>query len=294
MVSLIELKSDYLKDLIVKDEISEFVKFLFEYDLKIEQVHSPNNVPDIKKQTILSLINNDSLNFKSFYSAFERRNPDNQTNWIYDNVFLFLLICAVKKFSLEVFWLKKVLLIPTNLGQDESSKIRTTFINILNGNYDSPDNIGSIVVVFLHITGISDLKQVHSNNTYQSLNQKLFPFSNIDFLNIIGLKAIDIIILKKDLSNPEVTKKLESFHGKFLQRTEKTAKWIVNILLLSTVCLAIYFFYKYNNASEDNKKWFDLSFSVLSFAGTSLMTVFDNRKKLIEWIMIRLRSLWGY
>ena len=284
----IEQKSNYLQ----KFEDGNDFCFLREF-LQKGEVFPTEDESSFVHKLLFALSSNDVSPALEIVKDYAAKNPTSDSPFIYKDLLLFLFICVTQKFKLEQDWLLK--LVNQRKSSEEEKKIITkTFENLLRNNLESKDNYFEIVIVYKDILGISEERESILNETYEKLSKKQFPYYESDFLNLIAIKAIDLIVLSKGITTYKDYEKLLVFSEKFDTRTEQIAKGIFYLTILIIFIPLIYITYKLFYGTPPEADWADKVFTVTAFIVTILTILGFSTRKNIEIILQNIiKKLFG-
>lgn len=235
MVS-IEYRYSYLQSIENNDLLKLFQTFL---NLKIWSgpfQSELNEMNQICFNCVKAIINNSQLEFNNTYNIISKKLPNKNSNspFVHNDYLIFTLIVGIVKFKLDKIWIGQVLNVRAN------NDITKTFQNLINGDYNSKQNIYAIVVCLLNITKSTEINIETLNNAYVQIanNIKIFDTKS-DFIKLCSLTTYDLIILSRtpiDSSNYETLKKFEKT---FFSRTKMLSYLVYNLLLIG-LFLVIY------------------------------------------------------
>ena len=210
-------------------------------------------------------INNDSQAFQKLYIEYTRKKPSSESLWINDDFLIFILLLGIVRYNIERNWIKEALTYRVTQKTDQLS-INKSFVNILNDNYQSKDNLHEIIIVFQFLLN-QPLSVEHFNPVYEKIssNHHLFESQN-DFLICITLKVYDIIILSKNISNADEISMLRAFHLTFYKRALIISKVLYFLLLSLIIILVLIYWNQYNELLNGASILFGLfGFGLLTF-----------------------------
>lgn len=277
---LIEERSSYLQKFEEGNDFCFLREFLFH-----KRVENLNRESSVVHKSLCAIASNDSSPIKDVLDDFSAKSPTAESQYIYKDLMIFLFICVTKKFGLDQSWLLKFVE-QRDSSEEEKDSITRTFQNLLKDNLESKDNYFEIVIVYKNILGITEESEVVLNQTYENLSKKSFPFYESEFLNLIAIKAIDLVILTKGVTTFRPYIKLKFFAERF----DKRAKQISTALFLLTLTLIFfiqgYIAYRYIWGDESQSKFMEKILTVFSYA--IIGTVGFSSKKRIESFLQKL------
>ncbi len=230
-----------------------------------------------------SLSNNDEQMFKEFYNDYSRKKPSSDSLWINDDFLIFLLILGIVRYKIDRNWIKESIGVRVT-QKPEYQSISKTFYNILENNFHSNDNLYEIVIVFQYLLNIP-MSVEYFDDLYIriSRNNNLFSSKN-EFLICLSIKAIDIIIISKELPNNTEIARMREFIKIFSEKVMIISKVICYIILSLVIVLIFVFWSNY-------KDIFNLVSIILSIVGVSFMVLL---KKIQNIINKYLLFVFGY
>ena len=239
---------------------------------------------------ILSIVvANDKTRFLALYDVLSQRKPSRETEWIYNDYFIFSVLCAVKKFDLSPIWLREILTLRDTVTDEEKRNISFTFKNILAGNVNIRGDYHQVSIVYQYITKQEEYDEIRINKMFSHLWRSEFPFFDSTFLNLVSLKAVEIAFKCKLLVDPDKLNASNKFTHQFLQRTAKIANLTASILYLLIIALLIIATLYYSE-----NKYIKGLLTVIALFGVGLSSYNGLKKKLAQYLTIKLRSLLGY
>ncbi len=282
MVSIVE-RSSYLTELRKNSKVDCLFNFLF--------ANSPNEYSnDNFSQIIKCLEQNDKVKFNQIYKELNSREPSNHLPYVHDDFLLFSLILGGKKFGIDLSWVKRTLSVRSTTDV-EGNLITISLKNIIDNNYKSQDNNFGIILSFEAILNQKYISWQERKLFYQEIIRKKLPFYSSELLNLLALKAYDIVILEGDESRESKYNMLSSFETSFLNRVDflsKALHWILNSLLISVL---LYFYVtkpSFNSLLRDNS----VVVSILGLGGIVAQVIFNN--KVSNGFRYFLFWIWGY
>lgn len=235
-----------------------------------------------------ALRSGNSGDFMDLYSDFSRREPDERTPYTRDDYLLFVLICCVEKFSADKTWLRKVL--DCRLcSQDECTQTIETFKAILRGDIQNMSNITAIVVLIQDILKRPLPNNDLTKNMYVSYMKVEFPIYKSDFLNLIALRAVDILISEADITGDGKNAGLKKFEIAFLKRTEYLANIFYYVAMAIVFGIAVYLYIRY----KDQMDTLNTLIGFLGLVGLSLPAVLK-KEFIVDHSQKVIRKIFGY
>lgn len=278
MVSLI--RSEYLSKINDNWKIKTFHEFVNEKNIELNSIATDNSIDDIFLSFVKSVANSNLSVFRIKYLEFSKRKPSEESPWLFDDFLLFVIIIGIIKFKIDKSWILEVVEKRSSKNA-EFNQINTTFLNLLNENYNSKDNLFEMIYVFQEVINFPINPIEEFNLLYERLvSDSSFLDTRNDFLKIIRLRAIDIIILKKELPNSQEVTNLKLFKNIFTKRVNFISK-IINVLLVTSLILWIYYF---QSESKSNQDFINTISTISGILGLGLL-VFMN------WVSSQIKRL---
>ncbi len=286
MVSL-EHNSSYRQKLTQKPIVNAFVEFIEGREI------SPANFSQLDKvlfNLMVACRANDKESFENQYSDLSRREPSPTAPYAYNDFLIFVLICGTEKFGLTQDWISQVLDV-RSCSDDECKLTTLTLKNLLSKNYSSTNNDLPTVITFQNILEIPLLENELLNSTYSDIVQNSFPRFNSDFLNLVILRAFDVIVLRKEILGRGEVSELKEFEKKFNLRVTSISNFLHWIIVGGIYFLIIYSYF-INQPFQDLVKPHLGLFNALGGGGLVVMFFFS--KRLTTFNERLIKRFWGY
>lgn len=291
MVSL-EQRGEYLKGILVNEKFLIFYNFLVSNGTSVigESMPTSDVIDDSFRDILMTICNSNGQDFQKHFSQYSSRMPSPTSPFVNDDFLLFSLIIGVKKFGLSQDWVEKVLQARKCTSPDCSQTL-TTFKNILLQNYNSLDNHLGIILVAQNILNSELLLPANKAKLYTGITSSIFPSKRSDFLNIVELRAYDLLINEQLLGS-------DSEYQTYKQITQKSELRIVQIsnVFFYLICaflslIVVWLYFKYENFKEMIQN-FEAIFGFLGLPGIIIMLF--NKEKIVNYFRIKLtKFLWG-
>lgn len=286
MVSL-ERYSSYRQKLIHKPIVNAFVEFI---EGKVISSGKFTQLDEFLYKLIVAFSTSDKTTFEQQYNELSRREPSPSAPYAYNDFLIYVLICGTEKFDLSKDWIGKVLEV-RRCSDDECKLITLTFKNLLSKNYLSTNNHLPTVITFQNILEIPLLENDLLNSTYSDIAQSPFPKFNSDFLNLVILRAFDVIILRKDILGRGEVSQLKEFERNFNSKVTSISKFLHWINVVAIYFLIIYFYFVNQSFQNLIKPHLGL-FNALGGGGIIVMLFFS--KRLTKFNERIIKEFWGY
>jgi hypothetical protein len=295
MVSLIS-RSELVAQLELDEYTKTLVDFLLGKNLSRNNDTPTNNANEISKIALYALQKNEQRLFSNLYEDVIRRKPKPESEWVHNDILLFALTLGARKFKLNKNWLEEVLKIRLEHSQNDSKLVAQTYIDITKDNLESTNNYQPLMIVMKYFLDIPLGDLDYTNSAYIKLTQQDFPYSKVTFLNLICLKALDVIILSKGLADLEHQKTVDKFIFQFEKRITQVATmfWLILVILVSS--LSIRFLIFYISISPEEAEKINRILTILPFLGFGglIIPAFGYKKKIIDFFKRPFFKYYGY
>ena len=207
------------------NRINESPKLMAFHDLLLEKNIPANSDCKIQEAdelffgVIYSIQKNDKAAFERFYNKKSKSNPskDSASPFVNDDFLIFCLIIGITKFDIDKGWIKNI------VSLRNKNAFTITFDNILSQNYLSTNNLPEIILIFFYFYKQTLITNDLLNRSYNSITENLNLFeSRSDFHIICSIRAFDLIITQKQVSDSEEYKILKDFDFIFLKRIKNS------------------------------------------------------------------------
>lgn len=279
MVSLKD-RNDYLGRIKQSEKAHLFYDFLFlESILKTNDgvVEEPSD--KLFFEFLLSLQTNNGELFNKNYLEISKRKPSPESPFVNDDFLTFCLILGVKRFNIDSTWVQSVINCRTSQNEETNETIQT-YKNILKDNYKSKDNNFGIIIVFQNVLLKEFLSGIEKSEFYNKTIKLDYPMYKSDFLNLISLKAFDLVLGEQIISASSNTNIMTDKLSKFSRRVKS-----ISIGIYSTIYVLIFaavIWASTNDKIGNLIQNAEAIFGFLGFAG--ILGNFFQRKKVINFI----------
>jgi len=280
---MIVQRVSYISNLRANEKIDLFHSLLF--GSKSNEAEGGNF-----EKLINSIQNSDQDSFKEIHAQFAAREPSIDSPFINDNYLLFLLIFGAKKFECNLTWISKVLELRSTTN-DDSKQISKTFKNIIADNFTSKSNDFGIIMTYEYLIDKKIITWQERQYFYQELVKRPFPFYSDDLLNLMSLKAYDIVILEGDEQRESKYNTLLDFESKFIKLVSSYSivlQVFVNVVLIGAVIYLRNTFPWFKAQLKDNLIYLAL------FGGGAIIGQFLTKSRLRNIFKVILYKIWGY
>lgn len=294
MVSLADRQ--YLQQLDSDLYTRSLIAFLFDKSVSAASHKNGNTADDVAISALHSVQRNDPESFDGSYGEIKRRKPKRDSDWIHNDLLLFALTAGVAKFDREPEWLLNVLQLRMENTDEEKRLITQTLLDAVNGNFESIDNSKPLMVVIKHFLSLSLGSEEYVNSTYRELAESSFPHYDSVLLNIVCLRAIDLIVFHKKLGSMKWYQATDAFLDSFVKRVRQLS-WSLWLLTFAVVGLAtLYFWYYYLGSISGTRDNIEAILRLLPSLGvTSLLApLLTFRKQIIGWFEACLLRFFRY
>lgn len=273
------------------NRINESPKLMAFHDLLLEKNIPANSDCKIQEAdelffgVIYSIQKNDKAAFERFYNKKSKSNPskDSASPFVNDDFLIFCLIIGITKFDIDKGWIKNI------VSLRNKNAFTITFDNILSQNYLSTNNLPEIILIFFYFYKQTLITNDLLNRSYNSITENLNLFeSRSDFHIICSIRAFDLIITQKQVSDSEEYKILKDFDFIFLKRIKIVAWFIQTFCIIILMYLSI----ELISINPKTKVFIDEMGSVLKIFGiiglSQLGNIFPYLKRKIYELTLRL------
>ncbi len=196
MVSLAD-RSQYLQQFGSDPYAGAFIDFLMGSNVAADESSTGETANDLSVMALRAIQANDRETFDDAYTKISGRQPRPDSDWLYNDLLLFALTVGGVKFGLDADWLRNALRIRVENAEGESQLIAQTLLDAVNGNFESTNNHGPLLIVIKYLLNISLGSSQQVNSIYRQLTEGSFPPYESSFLNTISLRAADTIVISK-------------------------------------------------------------------------------------------------
>jgi hypothetical protein len=210
---------------------------------------------------------------------------------------LLALAIGVVKFGSDASWLSNALRTRVQNTEGESQLIARTLLDAVNGNFDSTNNHGPLLIVVKHILDMPLGSPQHVNSTYRQLTESPFPPHESSFLNLVSLRAVDAIVLSKELGDLEQHLAIDRFLASFDVRIEQIAYVLWVVLIVAVTAATAYFGYLYLNVPKQERGPFETFLTLLpllGLPGAGVLGLFWKRRQIKAWVKRRFLHFFNY
>jgi hypothetical protein len=291
-------RSEYIQQFESDEYSVALVDFLWNKEVGIDPDSSLSNANDATVYALSAIQKNNPNLFLEAYEQISHRKPKPDSDWIYNDILLFALTVGVCKFKLDEKWLIEILDLRITQTDDEKKLIAQTLIDALKKNFDSINNYPPLMLVIKYLLDLPPGDILYINSVYEELIQKSFPYSKAVFLNLVSIKALDIILMSKGVIDWERQKAMTEFIIRYEQRIHQIATIPWGLLVIVIVGLSAWFLYFYLTTTPQQADIISRVLTILPFFGIGslipLVSAFKFRKKLIKFFEKPFHYFYGY
>lgn len=226
----LEIRSTYLQEIADNWLLFCFNEFLRHQKYQVS--NELNEIDSVYLDSINGILNNDADLFNRAFSIISRRVPQSgsQSPFIHNDFLIFVLIAGIVKFNCDKLWINQILKLKAK------NAITTTFENIIINDFGSKSNNQSVAFCFAYLICPQEITKNLQDATYNeiTINGNLFNDKN-DLVKLCSIRAFDLIILSRQITDTERFDKLILFQTKYIKRVKIAAKIIYNIFILLVV-----------------------------------------------------------
>lgn len=286
MVSL-ERKSTYRQKLDHKPIVNAFVEFIEGRKISTARF---SQLDEVLFKLMVAFRANDKASFENQYSDLSRREPSPSAPYAYNDFLIFVLICGAEKFGLTQSWISQVLEV-RSCSDGECKLTSLTFNNLISKNYSSTNNHLPTVITFQNVLEYPLIEDALINETYSNISQNTFPRFNSDFLNLVILRAFDVIVLGKEILGRGEVSQLKFFEKIFNLKVSSIGR-LLHWIIVSVIYFLIIYTYFVNQSFQNLVKPHLGFFNALGGGGVVVMLLFSKRITKFNERIIKI--FWGY
>ncbi len=294
MVSLADRQ--YLQQLGSDPYTRCLIAFLFDKSVSAGSYENGNTADDVAISALHAVQRNDPESFDRSYGEIKRRKPKRDSDWIYNDLLLFALTVGVARFDRESEWLLNVLQLRMENTDVEKRLITQTLLDAVNSNFESIDNSKPLMIVIKHSLSLSLGSEEYVNSTYRELAESSFPRYDSVLLNIVCLRAIDLIVFHKRLGSMKWYQATDAFLDSFMKRIQQLAwsLWLLVFIIVGGATL--YFWHYYLTLETDARGPIEAVLRLLPSLGVTglLAPVWKLRKQIIDRFKLLLLRFFKY
>lgn len=244
MVSLIE-RGKYIEQFKGNQKVHAFLGFLFPgSDASEIKIESAIDVDTTFLSIISSIVEGNQSHFEQEYNKISQRVPNSHTPFVNDDYLLFVIALGIIKFNVNIIWFESVLEM-RKCVTEECIGVTRTLQNIISKNYNSLDNNFSVLTVCQPFLGASLISNENKKKCYSTIISKTFPKNDSDFLNILDLKAFDLL-LEEQLLNEKSDLYVLKAKDQFLKRKiSQISNFLYALLYIIWVSLIFYLYFTF-------------------------------------------------
>jgi hypothetical protein len=293
MVSL-ENKNNYISQLIGQTGTRAFAEWISGLPLKAPMLSSFTRADDISYAAMYSVQGNCRDLFEKVYASLCRRRPEKDSNYIFNDILIFSTICGVLKYKIDRTWLKEACKLRLTSPDTEVHDITQAYGEILEGNLDGPTHCPEIAVACSFLIGAKGLGDAVLNRAYDRITKPSFPPYNSLFLNAIAIKAFDIIVKSKTISNQTEYEHLFGLNKAFESKSILVAKMVWWVIFVSVGAISVlYVIGGLNDLIKERLISLNILRSVFGIGGgVALWPLLSKRQKIIEPTAKLIKRFW--
>jgi hypothetical protein len=294
MVSLAD-RSQYLQQFGSDHYAQAFVDFLLGNGISSDAPFSGETAYDLSISALCAIQDNDRARFHEVYERISGRKPKPDSDWLYNDLLMFALVVGAVQFSSDASWLTDALRTRVENTEGESQLIARTLLDAINGNFESTNNHGPLLIVIKHAVNVPLGSPQRINSIYCQLTESTFPLYESGFLNAVSLRAVDVIVLSKELGNLERRLATDDFLGSFTTRIQEIASVMYILLVIAVLSGTLYFSNRYLNAPKTEQGTFESVLALWPFLGVpGLFGLLGKRQHIEAWLKRQLFSFFRY
>ncbi len=294
MVSLTD-RSQYLQQFGSDRYAQAFIDFLMGNEVSSEGSSSGETAYDLSILAFRAIQANDQEGFIDAYNRMSGRRPKPDSDWLYNDLLLFALVIGTVKFGSDAGWLRDALRTRIENTAGESQLIARTLVDALNGNFESTNNHGPLLIVIKHAVNLPLGLPQRINSIYRQLTERSFPPHESSFLNAVSLRAVDAIVLSKELGDLERHLATDRFLDSFNDRIQQIAYVLYVLLVVAVTAGTLYFSHRYLNTPKQEQGTFESILALWPFLGVpGLFGLLGKRQQIEAWLKRQLLKFFAY
>jgi hypothetical protein len=263
----LENRIDYLKRINENNKLKAFNDLLLAEDFSFSNHQDLNESEEIYFGIVRAIQSSNKNDFQKFYDKKSKSKPnkDSHAPFVNDDFLIFSIILGVVKFGLDKSWLGYIISIRSR------SPLAITFENILNENYFSTSNLPEIVLMFLQISNEKLINDKLVNFTFKKITENVGLFeSRSDFQIICSLRAYDLILTLKELTDTSELDLYNKFNDKFVKRIHYLS-WIIQLILFASLIYILLNLPDYSPKVIDYIDKYNYVFTIFGALGLSFL-----------------------
>lgn len=294
MVSL-EIRNSYISQLIGQTGTCEFAKWLSGLPLEKPKSDRFTDASEISHAAMYSVQGNHRDLFAKVYESLCRRKPEKESPYIFNDILIFSTMCGVLKYKMEGSWLMEACKLRLNSSDAEVQEITQAYCEILKGNLYGTTHCPEIAVTCSYLVEEKGPDELLLKRTYNRIAKPSFPPYNSIFLNAIAIKAFDVIVESKTISNQTEYEHLLGLNKIFESKSILVANIIWLVVFAVVVLISV--LYLSGGLSDLIKEGLNRLSSLKSVfgvgSGLALWPLLSKRRNITELTAKITRRFWG-
>ncbi len=274
--------------------LKAFERFLIQEKVEEEQEYKNSDIRHHVLAIMIAIQSNNLTRFEESLSEIKKRRLDESSQWIYDDILVFVLTVGALKFNESRSWVSELCLLRMNNQSDDKRSFTESLHFLLNGSHLGLPHINAICWDIVDL--VEKPEEEIILEAYSDASRVLN--SNDDDLNkLIAKSAIQSVLKFKGLDNLKERKEQKAFINRFENRTNLLSKilfWIVFIALIPTAVFVSFIFITSISSMEEGwiKSFLEYLLSPLISLG-SFSFIFIRRREIIKWLDKYISRFWG-
>lgn len=274
--------------------LASFEAFIIDKKISRRIVYKKSDIKYHVVSAMMAIQNDGKHHFEVSLNEIKERRLNEHSQWIYDDIFLFVMTAGILKFDIDRSWINELCVKRINNQSGEKKHYTETFHYLLN---DSKAGLSFINVVCFSIINFEyQLSDSEVIDGYQQAKQVL-KISNDKLYKTISQATVEHVIKLKGLDNLELRARQLRFINNFQNRSKIISNIIFWFLFIAFVPVVVYLFYfllKINQNMPDGSLKVLVSNLLASVVSLSTFSfAFWKRQNIIDWLNRKLHKFWG-
>lgn len=274
--------------------LSVFKEFVTDQRIEAKNQYKESDIRHHVLAAMVAVQKDNKSKFEHALSHIKERQYDKYSQWIYDDIMLFVIASGVIKFGISRSWINDLCL--TRLNSQGGEKKRFTESIHLTINGSSSQNSYTKVLLFIIAGSGNALTELELNNAFKAAKKDLRL--GLDQIGeIIAQSSIEHIIVLKRLDDIEVRERQLTFIENFRRRSKRISRIVYNLSFLLLTLLFIYLiFLSASYASDLSEGPLAMILSSVISSAISLgpfIYLYKRKNDIITWFNKLIHLFWG-
>jgi hypothetical protein len=193
----------------------------------------------------------DAGSFRTEVASFQKRRTSEGSGWYENDSLIFLLLVGCERFQVEGEFLESILTARERNTNPVPKQVNAEFRALSRKDYGMESPFSFIKLVLLQLTGHPAISSDAARKVYQELTQGGFVAQLSPFLQLLALRAYDLVLFDrqpKPFENfDELVRALETYQEKASVRQAAKLlwalpyKWALGIISAATLAMSFFF-----------------------------------------------------